>query len=62
MVRVVKVGVMMVVGSGGCVLGHVGEVGIGSGVVEWLELAENVRIGRLRRRVVTRKRSACELK
>ena len=50
-----KVGVMMGVGSGGCVLGHVG-------VVEWLEFAENVRIGRLRRRVVTRKRSACELK
>ena len=42
-VRVVSGGGMVVFGSGGCVLGHVGEVGGGGGVVEWLELTEKRR-------------------
>ena len=36
-----KSGVMMLFGSGGRVLGNVGEMGDGGGGLEWFHLAEN---------------------
>ena len=58
--RVVKVGVMMGVGSVDGVLRGVGEVGGGGDAAEWSELAEIVEICGQRTAIVTRKRSSRE--